>query len=354
MKIIPAVSALLFVIFINTPLSMANTLTVTPNPDGSVMMAADYGVEGVARIDLTFSFASDFKSPRLIVQGGDVSIVQSTDGYLHLDIVREGEEMQQAAFVLIADFDVMPEDRPCTVNFVVASYYYADGRTGTPQVIVLPPIVQKKKEDEPENDEAAAATAATPATDWGNPPGDVVKRSLPIVSAEPGANGQSASGAGMDLLEFRECPDILQRFRDYRGERSFSSLLSLFNFGNPCGYEQFPAVAVSDGATRVVVNIEVEDARANPPNLGMSGAALLSMRSSSDSSWSIELLPNPGEHGVVLFVITGGELKRIPLVVAPPLADYMKTQPPEEKLTPLFEYVLAVNYLASHGETAAK
>jgi hypothetical protein len=98
----------------------------------------------------------------------------------------------------------------------------------------------------------------------------------------------------------------------------------------------------------------VDNARDNPPNLGMSGATLLSMRSRSDRSWSIELLPNPGEHSVVLFVITGRELKRIPLVVAPPLAGYMKTQPPGERLTPLYEFILAVNYLAARGETTAE
>ncbi len=358
-------------VFLCGPLSaLANTLTVTPGPDGTVMMAADNGVEGASRIDLSFSFSSAFSEPRVIIQGGVFSEAQmerdSAPGFIKLVITRNGEEMLGAAFVLAVDFDVKPADQPCTVSYAYATYTYQNGKTASPAVTVLPPIVQKK--DDPAADEAkaisdgqskrkaasrsSAGRTTAPVSDGDAHPGD--NKGGRSSGKEKSIDGDSHGAVEKsEVLEYRTCPDPLQRFREYRGDGKLAGLLRLFDFVNPCGCRQTPRVAVSDGVGKVAVTLEDDPASPNAPNFGISGARFVSVWRDSEHGWTIELLPNQGEHDVVLYAISGRVLKRIPLAVAAPLPLYLDQLAPGEALSPLLEYTIAVNFLAAHKETAA-
>lgn len=371
MKLLLTIIGIALMLSANDGKAFANTLTVTPNYDGTVMMVADEGVDGVERIDLTVSYGGKFSDPRPIVSGGGFSLEQmlrdSSAGILKLVITRDEPD---AAFITILDFDTKPGDQPCAINFVAAAYTYANGKQASPRVILLPPTEPPKKPDpSPDADSTspksqqggAAAATAGQAVDTVNPSSSTSRGIIRTFENKGGGSSTSVSvkdtalsGADMNPLDYRVCPDILQRFRDYKGDKSLGSLISLFNYHNPCAFRQTPAVAISDGASKVAVTIELEPDQQNAPNFGLSGARLISLWRDTDSVWTIELLPNEAEHDVVLYVINGRVLRRIPLVVAPPLALYLKSLTPGEKLSPLLEFTVAANYLASKGQTESK
>ncbi len=355
-RLLPTLVGLTLALSIYVLPASANTLTVTPNPDGTVVMAADEGVDGVARIDLTFSYSTAFSGIRVILQGGDYSPEQvardSNPGLLRLNVIRDGEEMLNAGFVFIASFDEKPDKQPCAVNFVAATYTYADGRVTSPHIIILP-LVAPQNEPDPllKKKDSAAAPAPVPPDIIRNIPAGEVKGPGPS-TAEADGGKKGSSQEAPDTLSYRTCPDILQRFRDYRGERSFAAFVSLFTRDDQCAFEQSPAVAISDGISGVAVTLDAEPSQQDAPNMGLSGARIVSLWRDLRGKWRIELLPNKGEYEVILYVITGRLLRRIPLVVAPPLVLYLKGISPAEKLSPVSEFIITANYLAR--ESAAQ
>ncbi len=357
MKLTMAITGALLALFCGAFSASANTLNVVPGDDGSViMMAASKDVNGVERIDLDFSYSTAFSGPRVNIQGGDFSEEQmlrdSKPGVLKLAITREGEEMLADSLVITVEFGVKPADQSVPVNSVAAKYFYASGETDSPVVKIKTPKEAKKPAPAPDApkakpaQESHSAMAATPGSGEGG--AISTNRATP---AAPGRDGQSVEN--LNALEYRDCPDPLQRFSDFRGERKLAGLLPLFALDNPCGCRQTPPVAISDGSGKVSISFETDADPLKAPNYRVTGGRFLSLKRDSEKSWTIEIVPNRGEHDVVLYLITGRVLKRIPLTVAAPLALYLGRLTPEEALSPLLEFTIAANYLATHKETAA-
>ncbi|HEX9022650.1 MAG TPA: hypothetical protein VF799_02310 [Geobacteraceae bacterium] len=355
MKFLATLIAITLLLSTNPLPVVAATLTAISGGLDAVVMAADNDISGVERIELTYSYPEGFALPKVDVQGGEYSEEQmlrdSKPGSLKLAINRVGEEALEAGFLLIVKFAKKPDYRAYPVNSVTAKYYYANGDTVQPEVDLSALEEMKKR--------AATPVAGKPAT------------AHPVDSVKPVATGSSKEGehvldrqksGKLDHEEhvtdglnpvYQACPEPLQRFADHGGDRSMAALISLLASDNPCAFEQTPAVAISDGVSKVVVTLRLE-ASTYAPNFGVSGARLVNIWKDPDSKWRIELLPEQGKHDVALYVCTGRVMKRIPLIVAPPLALYLKELNPEEKLSPLLEYVIAANYLAMHRETVAK
>jgi hypothetical protein len=357
MKLILAIIGALLALFSGPLSASATTLTVAPGSDGSViMMAASKDVNGVERIDLDFSYPTAFSEPRVNIQGGDFSEEQmlrdSKPGFLKLAITREGEEMLADSLVITLNFDVKPANQSVPVTSVAAKYYYTSGETDSPVVKIKTPKEAKKPAaapDAPKTTPAQESRSAKPAAPRAGEGGAIlINRAIP---AAPGRDGQS--GENLDNLEYRECPDPLQRFRDYQGDRNLAGLLPLFALDNPCGCRQTPPVAISDGIGKVSVSFETDADPLKAPNYRVTGGRFLSLKRDYEKSWTIEIVPNRGEHDVVFYFISGRVLKRIPLVVAPPLALYLQSLSPDDKLSPLLEFTIAANYLADHRETSA-
>lgn len=156
---------------------------------------------------------------------------------------------------------------------------------------------------------------------------------------------------------------ILNRFKEYKGEKSPAQLTALFNKQIAANIQQKPSVALSDGTMIISVNVKLDAVTDNLPNVALNGALLKSLRwNEADSSLSIEALPEAGVVEFTLIFLSGSEIIEYPLTVAPyvkglvPTAEgfaaFLKAAPAKRDLNGdgrydyFDDYVFTANYLA--------
>jgi hypothetical protein len=333
-------------------------------------MTAENDAEGVDRVELAMTYPTEFSGPRVQILGRDHSgerlIYEVKPGSLKMAFNRDEEERLEPAFVLIVQFDVKPSNQPCHVKSVDARYYNTGGEVVRPVADLSSFMENQKRATAPVGDKGRSRSPVPPykgedAVISGRP-------STPPAASderkpdETGGNGESAViepeevekpsfVAYIDPLEYHACPDPLQRFLKHREGGKETGLLSLFASGRPCGFRQTPPVAISDGLGKVSLSFEGDAAPEKVPSIAVTGARFISLVKESGNIWRVELIPNRGEHEVVLYVVRGKVLKRIPLTVAPPLELYLRGISPGERGSPLFDYVVMANHAAMSGET---
>ena len=111
---------------------------------------------------------------------------------------------------------------------------------------------------------------------------------------------------------------VLDRFRDYKGEKTPESLVALFAAEAMPGVSQDPGIALSDGKTSVKVIIRLPVTGKETPNFALKGAKLITMKMDGDA-WVIEALPDRKEYQAAITVLNNGSMMEIPLTVAPPM-----------------------------------
>jgi hypothetical protein len=112
---------------------------------------------------------------------------------------------------------------------------------------------------------------------------------------------------------------ILERFQEYRGQRTAEALISLFDQESMIGCRQDPPIALSDGKSVVRVAFISKPGDMTPSDLAVMGARLLSLKRDPDNTntWIVELLPEK-EGCEASITVSLGELKMIyPLTIAP-------------------------------------
>ncbi|MGD0586319.1 MAG: hypothetical protein ABSA86_11190 [Oryzomonas sp.] len=365
MNVLPVLIVMVFLLWLNPCTVSATDLTVTHQTDGSVTILSNNASDRPEQVDLDILYSTACGEPVPKIIGKAYSekdmLLSKAPGKIHLAIgLDEGE-----LFIgMTLSFKVKPANQPCLVNSIAAKYIYADGNTEWPEVKITPPEAPAKTPGITPDQAAAASqgmaetkaagTTATvqPLDPTARPDADGA-HGIPTPDVERGGQG-TASGAALNPLEYRRCPDILQRFREFRGDRNLGNLISLLSGDSPCGVKQTPAIAISDGLGKVAVTLEAEPSGRNSPEVGVTGARILNLRRLSERVWNIELIPNKGEHTVVLYLLTGQVLQVMPLIVAPPLELYLSGLTPGENLSPLLEFVVAANYLASRNDKSAK
>jgi hypothetical protein len=119
-------------------------------------------------------------------------------------------------------------------------------------------------------------------------------------------------------------PSLLDRFRDFKGERSLKSLTALFDQKQK-GFSQEPALFLADGKATVTAIITVPPTASEAPNFALNkDAQMVSFQrgSESDSTWIVEVKPKKGAYNVVLSYFLDDVLTEIPLIVAPRIESY--------------------------------
>lgn len=111
---------------------------------------------------------------------------------------------------------------------------------------------------------------------------------------------------------------VLERFREYKGEKSPKALVALFSAEPMPGIRQEPAIALSDGKARVTVFIQLPSAGKEAPNFSIKKAKLISLKMDGDS-WVVEALPDEKVYEAAITVLNNGSMMEIPLTVAPPM-----------------------------------
>jgi hypothetical protein len=109
---------------------------------------------------------------------------------------------------------------------------------------------------------------------------------------------------------------VLERFRDYKGEKSVKSLVDLFTMETMPGINQEPAIALSDGKSIVKVAVRVSASGNVAPNFSLKGAKLISIMMDGDT-WVIEALPDRNVYLATLTILNNGSMVEVPLTVSP-------------------------------------
>lgn len=108
---------------------------------------------------------------------------------------------------------------------------------------------------------------------------------------------------------------ILEKFREYKGEKTLKSLIALFNTDR---IPQDPPLVLSDGKTTVKMTIEL-DSKGENNNFLLEGVTLVSLTSNEKNQWVAELLPDKRTWESAVNLPKGHQLSVMPLTVAPPM-----------------------------------
>lgn len=112
---------------------------------------------------------------------------------------------------------------------------------------------------------------------------------------------------------------VLERFREFKGDKTPKSLIALFETAALKGIRQEPAIALADGTTKVNVFIELTTKGREAPNFVLKGAKIISLKMAGENSWVIEALPIKRVYEATITVLHNGSVTEIPLTVAPPM-----------------------------------
>jgi hypothetical protein len=111
---------------------------------------------------------------------------------------------------------------------------------------------------------------------------------------------------------------VVDRFREFTGDRTPKNLVSLVLAGEGKGVTQKPVPSLSDGATAVRITVEPARAGDAAPNIVLSGARMTGMTRGEGNAWRIDVVPDKGAHLATLTVSHNGIITEFPLTVAPP------------------------------------
>jgi hypothetical protein len=111
---------------------------------------------------------------------------------------------------------------------------------------------------------------------------------------------------------------VLDFFREYTGKRNLKAFVALFDKASIRGVRQEPAVALSDGKTKVKLFVLIPSTGKEAPNFAVKNAKLISLKPDGNA-WVIETLPDEKTYDSSVTVLDNGLLTRIPLTIAPPI-----------------------------------
>lgn len=112
---------------------------------------------------------------------------------------------------------------------------------------------------------------------------------------------------------------VVDRFRDFAGEKNPKNLVSLVRAGEAKRVTQHPTLSLSDGATAVRITVETGQEAGAAPNIVLSGARLTGLTRGEGSTWRIDAVPDKGTVLATLTVAHNGIITEFPLTVAPPV-----------------------------------
>lgn len=120
---------------------------------------------------------------------------------------------------------------------------------------------------------------------------------------------------------------ILDRFKEYKGEKSPAELIALFNNQIAANIQQKPSVALSDGIMTINISVKLDTVSDKVPNVALKGAELKSLRrDDANAAWIVEALPESGVIGGTLIILAGSEIIEYPLTVAPYVKNLVLTE----------------------------
>lgn len=154
---------------------------------------------------------------------------------------------------------------------------------------------------------------------------DVATASLPVparISTPTNLPLEAPEGKPVEKIQPAHVAykSVLEQFRAVAGlKKSPQELTGIFTRHTMPGIRQEPAVALSDGTSKLRLSITLNSPATKAPNFSLKNATLISLRIEDDSSWLIEVLPAKGVCSATLTMLLSDRETEIPLLVSSPL-----------------------------------
>jgi hypothetical protein len=359
-RVIPAIFLLfLFLLPCIAAPACAALFTISSSGNG-VFALQGAGLTDVAAIDATISYdTATLANPR-VVQGGLLSgatMMANTNspGVIRLGFI-SAKVITGSGLVATINFDRPGESagkilslNTVTVNvkgaqLAAQSKVINPAEPNTPSPVAeTPPSDTTTASEQPSSSPTETASgsgqkhlsAIDITSDNAEPPKQQPASQIPQGQPEAEAKGEVAGEAVTETAPERESPaaespaashenkivayqSVLERFREFKGEKTPKSLGALFDAASIPGVRQEPAIALSDGKTRVKISIQNLSTGKEAPNFALKGAKLIALEKKG-GAWLIEALPEMKAHEAAITVLHDGSRTDIPLTVAPPL-----------------------------------
>jgi len=336
------------------PAFAVSTLTLTPSGEG-VFLLQGVGIEDAGAFDITIYYdAATLANPRVdqgsLISGAMLAVNPNTPGMLRMAIIRT-TPIRGSGIIAKITFD-RKGSAPGKINTLNAHLVNIDGKP-------LPAVVQVTNPTDASSDASSASqdTASSPAATPSSGSGVPVSRTNPppaiIIAGQPDTIGEKVSSdekaaQSADPNAIREPvkepvviagkadrpPDaianvpekkvykqksILDRFREYKGERTAKALILLFEQDGMIGFRQEPPVALSTGKDRVKAVFITTAGSKSSSDMAVMGARLISLKSDPEytNTWIAELEPVKGEYSASISVPQDRVIMVYPLTIAP-------------------------------------
>jgi len=361
-------ATLFFTFFLPKQVFAVSTITISPAGDG-VYALQGLPVENASALDITIMYdTTTLTNPQVVegplIAGAMTAINPNIPGTVRIVIIRIAP-INGSGVIATLNFDTI-DSSPGKISQLTARLANATGSPLTAQTQIINPtdlIADSSTISHPQNapvDSTLQPTATgtsiptTPSSIApsiiiaGQPTESVKNNSSSPGDSKTGDEGQqstsdtsvnsesqtvtiarsdnSSLGAGEHKTPLNtQTPSIyvhesiLDRFREYKGERSADAFISLFEQESLFGFRQNPSVAFSDGKTIVTVTFIAPPGNLISSDLTITEAKLLSLKKDPDNSntWIASLLPNKGAYEASI-TISQNKLRMIyPITVAP-------------------------------------
>jgi hypothetical protein len=357
-RTLAVVAALMFCLPV--PAFAVSMISATPGGDG-VFLLQGIGVEDAAALEITVQYDSaTLANPRVVegpfIAGSMTAVNPNIPGAIRIVAIRL-TPIRGSGLIATMTFDLKGSS-PGKIISLTAKLANVQGTNLPVLAQISAPSDTPKKDPAPQSQESTAGTAASsqpiappiapaiiiagpseklveakgapdlPASVTGDDrsaPKEPVRepREEPTLMAHKEENaaaaGDAAARAKTATREIYLQKSVLDRFHEYKGERTADAFVSLFNQENVIGCRQEPPVVLSDGKTKVIVTFISPPGNLTSSDVAVMGAQLLSLSRDPDNTntWIATLLPKKGEYKASIAVLQG-EMRLIhPLTIAP-------------------------------------
>jgi hypothetical protein len=158
---------------------------------------------------------------------------------------------------------------------------------------------------------AATSSMEQPTSDEPQPGADTM---VPSEAAKDASSKKMiAKATEPERKKIMPYPGVLERFKEYKGEKTPGTLTALFETQDN-KVKQDPPIVLSNGKDTLTIVLELKG-----NNFLLDGVNLVSLKNKEKNSWILELLPDSGTFEATVSVPGDNQLYVIPLTVAPPV-----------------------------------
>lgn len=345
----------LFISFLFSSSALAASITVIPSGNPASFSIEGTGMDGVSGIQLDIAYDDASLSAPTVTQGGLVAgamLVANTSrpGIIRIAIVstRAFSGNGQIATIVFASKKGNGGITSVTSSMIdikgsaIASSASSISSEATPGTTSNPGVPFSQPVQQPGSTTATTTTVSgtTPSPTYLGTvtlPAEQQKpdsqtapsSSTPLASSEPAASvaAEQPQPASTPTAEAKpaETPQyiiyksVLDRFKQYSGSKNLTAMVTLFNKQVAQNIHQEPAILVSDGQNKAIIDIDVPARATSAPNFAVKGGSILSFKQDSQikGRWRVEVLPAVDTVTVSVTIITGAEEFEFPLTVVP-------------------------------------